>query len=151
MRLLHQAVYPYELDSLHHLETISYILLVLMSVLLTGYLPPYTLATQVVLFLIVVPPTALMIWWVLRQQWHEVQQKRNNAHSQSTGSASPGGASSVVSIELQQNPLRQAIQDEQCACTPRSEPLVPDGNVTSDDPQLSTENSLNSREQSSVR
>jgi hypothetical protein len=67
--LLHQMVLPFDSALINHLETTSYVLLVCLSVLLTGYAPPYSLPIQITLFLLVVPCAACMMAYVLYQQW----------------------------------------------------------------------------------
>jgi hypothetical protein len=73
--LLHLLVRPFDTDVLNHLESTSYILLVFVSMLLTGYLPPYPLALQVMLFVLIVPPTGAMTMYIIQQQWRELQSK----------------------------------------------------------------------------
>ena len=69
--LLHQMVRPFDTDQLNRVESISYVLLVCISVLLTGYQPPYSMAVQGVLLLLVLPPVVGMGAFVLRQQWRD--------------------------------------------------------------------------------
>ncbi len=77
--LAHQLARPFELRELNRAETMSYALLVSLSMLLTGYLPPYSLSIQVALFLLVVPATGVAGCFVIRQQWSGLWGALNSA------------------------------------------------------------------------
>jgi hypothetical protein len=82
--LLHQWTRPFEDEKLNSAESVSYTLLVCMSVLLSSATSSYSIAVQVVLFLLIVPFGALMVVWAVRSQW---MQLRGKLFSYSAGAA----------------------------------------------------------------
>lgn len=73
--LLHEYARPYHAEALNRLETLSYVLLVCVSVMLTGYTPPYDVFVQVMIFLFIVPCAAGIVAYIALQQWRVIQLK----------------------------------------------------------------------------
>jgi hypothetical protein len=69
---IHSLVQPFGRKWLNQAETCSHALLLLVSAVLTAYLPPYDIAVQVIVFSLVVPPGAAWCVVVLREHWSGV-------------------------------------------------------------------------------
>jgi hypothetical protein len=70
--MMHLMVRPFHESTINYAETISNMMLVCVSGLLTGYMPPYATFVQVLTFLLVVPLAAVLAVLTLRQQWLEL-------------------------------------------------------------------------------
>lgn len=83
---LHALVRPFSDPLINTAETTSYVLLVCVSALLTGLLPPYSTAVQILVFLLIVPPAVGWTAFTLRREWTEITAarkiKKQRAHSQ---------------------------------------------------------------------
>ena len=73
--LIHLLVLPFGSKIINNLETASYIILVLVSIILTGHLPPYPITVHLTLFLLIIPFTVGLIVYIIHQQYVDVRAK----------------------------------------------------------------------------
>jgi hypothetical protein len=76
----HTWIRPFGVDFINNVDTLSYALLVLVSSLLTAYLPPYSVGLQAVIFILIVPPALLWGLWVVRGQWQNLAERSRARH-----------------------------------------------------------------------
>ena len=86
--ILHLYVKPFVDESVNQSETISILMLLIISALINAYSPPYTIPTQVVLFLLIVPTIGFLLIQIIRQ-------KAAIIHNRIKRSMSKGGSSGV--------------------------------------------------------
>lgn len=72
--LVHLRVQPFAAALANQAESVSYSLLVSISLLLTGYSTPYSAGVQALLFLLSVPPCVLLLSLVVRQRVEAVRE-----------------------------------------------------------------------------
>jgi len=77
--LLHVTQRPFLAAATNQLGTLSYSLLVALSVVLTNFDAPHDSGVQAVVALLVIPASIVFIVIVVREQWMTVQEKLNQA------------------------------------------------------------------------
>jgi hypothetical protein len=114
----HLLARPFDSEMLNRMESSSYVVLVI-SILLTRYLPPYTTAVQgLLLLLFVVLPVSVFVIFIVTQQWREyLLQQRNktpvpasasDAVTETRGRSSSPSVSRVSSSSRHLHPMSKS-------------------------------------------
>jgi hypothetical protein len=105
---LHALVRPFGVELLNHAAMCSYGLLVLLSAMLTAYLPPYSLVVQILSFILIVPPAAVGFIIVVRHKWESAvslwQRIRRNPRSRQTSPAAISAVGSMPNSIVEKGP-----------------------------------------------
>ena len=90
----HSLARPFEDLAIHHAESVSYLLLLAISLVLTASSPPYSTAAEALLFLLTVPSAAVFLLWIARHKLKGiVQRARGGTRARKSPHANPRAAS----------------------------------------------------------